>query len=599
MAPRSQTDNTSSTDVSWDGSITTRHAWYKKLDAYCNKYRTLITYGYVTAKNKVLTLSDEHSFHIHRNTVKAHTFREPFDVTSNTIKKIAGSVAYDEDEHLAHIPHRFEVNPEAIVEECGHLFQHIVDTVTNSKRVEDLRKRSQSHGYHLLVILNTQDKNPPVELSTWASAEQAKLVERGLTSVDTLGFDEFTEKYDEYNGQRIAPSEAAAIADVYRQVVSGAGDLVATRLENRIDQKGATGDVEKMIEACHHVLLKQEIKAAHASGRALAATDPRRDTPAPPRTYKRGDDDPCFICKLRNPAPPDGGHHLRKDCPHSGEPALADAAARWKPTVRPKDNKDKRARKGGGKVAAGEESGEDYDDENDGVDISEADVELSTLFSPGASKTVKLQTEPKPKTGASKVAKQDDATQQMQPCASPDSSDSEPDASTPLSRDEIQRRVKALTPKSPMADFKALEKEAQLGVSMRHGGSDSRSRHDILADCRAACELPPLPIPMGLPVESTKAAKVQAPTTATGTDKNTASAIDSMLDSQGYLTLGHLTFVNTGVGFHAYAGHTLQVASDGSLTNMHDFRVNESILHASCDPIAGPSARLRAPSGAV
>ena len=139
MAP-AKTDNSPSNDPSWNGAVITRHGWYVSLKDYCHKYHTLWTYGFIITKNKVLTLSDAHSYHIYTNTVKAHSFEKPYDITTTAVPLVEGTTAYKASDDLSKIPPRFEVNPEAIAEACEDLFILIVGTVTSTNRIRDLRK---------------------------------------------------------------------------------------------------------------------------------------------------------------------------------------------------------------------------------------------------------------------------------------------------------------------------------------------------------------------------------------------------------------------------------------------------------------------------
>lgn len=72
------------------------------------------------------------------------------------------------------------------------------------------------------------------------------------------------------------------------------------------------------------------------------------------------------------------------------------------------------------------------------------------------------------------------------------------------------RRLSELSPHSPMREIREVEAELRTAL-LRTGGSDHRTRRDILRDMRATVGLPPLAVPFGLPVDSPESPTPTAP----------------------------------------------------------------------------------------
>ena len=162
------------------------------------------------------------------------------------------------------------------------------------------------------------------------------------------------------------------------------------------------------------------------------------------------------------------------------------------------------------------------------MNISGADVALSELFSSTGSQSVTVKTQDtktqgtgERATGAARAlsvrtrpppqdSDDDDITETERPAPLAVTPTSAPAPLSPfaphtpsfLPLPEARRRVDTLTPESPMADFRSVTTDTGSGVSTRTGGTDRRNRHHILGEMRAEIGLPPLPVPVGLPVEA-------------------------------------------------------------------------------------------------
>ncbi|KAL3906719.1 MAG: hypothetical protein SGPRY_010446 [Prymnesium sp.] len=151
----------------------------------------------------------------------------------------------------------------------------------NRKRRNDYDAASLGCGINFIEILWHEIRSASV--GTWAARQLADLFAAGPT---TVAFDTFRETYENFNFQ---------LPNSQRN----------TRLDMKLEVKGAVGDLDRTIACIHEVLHKQELSGL---GRVLKAADPCLNTP---RVWVAGKDDPCSICIGKH----NKGHHLRGDCP--------------------------------------------------------------------------------------------------------------------------------------------------------------------------------------------------------------------------------------------------------------------------------------------
>ena len=144
-----------------------------------------------------------------------------------------------------------------------------------------------------------------------------------------------------------------------------------------------------------------------------------------------------------------------------------------------------------------------------------------------------------------------------------------------------------------MKDIIAVKTDTGLDVSHATGGRNSqspgvsRSRHHIVSEMRHAVGLPPLPVPLGLPLDvAPQAPPPPSAEAATGADAPTAAS-PAVPHLPSDLSLA-LEFVSL----------RRQADGDGGLVHAYTFRDGYSELRATC-PAAGPRDVPRAPVGAI
>ena len=109
---------------------------------------------------------------------------------------------------------------------------------------------------------------------TWANNEKYRLIKAGLTDASIVGFDSFRLQFEGFNGMchtgRHDPD--AVVATIYTDVVKDLGDLIATKLDMKLDAANASGDLVKSVRIIRKLLGKMEGKPL---GSAQAARDAR------------------------------------------------------------------------------------------------------------------------------------------------------------------------------------------------------------------------------------------------------------------------------------------------------------------------------------
>ena len=224
------------------------------------------------------------------------------------------------------------------------------------------------------------------------------------------------------------------VATILTDIVKDFGDMIATKLEMKLDAAGASGDLDKTVSVIHVLLGKYEGKTlgnaraaarqsdaefdhlAVASARALAGRDPivggthgrererggDRDDYIPP-VWTVGKHELCDLCTRAD------RKHLRKHCPDSATPGV-DPRRQALRDKRDKEKSDKKKKKGAARMAGAGTSGDgtieddDSDDDSDCSDCSDqsvyddeqavsvaalaADVTLASLFSDGSPNTL-------------------------------------------------------------------------------------------------------------------------------------------------------------------------------------------------------------------
>ena len=410
----------------WDRSVLTRSAWMAQLPRQLARdnpnFRSLWEEGYVAEKQVAITQSAAHSFHLSIGNVKKQTLWQPCPM--NTFVKLDASIA--DAEVATALSRGFREAPTMVKDANRELHDRILFYISNIKAVEDYEKKSNGNFIALVGILFAEENAADAETGTWANNEKQKLIKAGLATASIVCFDNFRLQFDNFNAMckvgRHDPEPV--VATILTDVVRDFGDIIATKLEMKLDAAGATGDLDKTVSVIHILLGKLEGKtlgnaraaagqsdadfnnAAIASARAAAGRDPivgggdrsrerERDDYVPP-VWTVGKHDLCDLCTR-----PDR-KHLRKYCPDSATPGV-DPRRQAAKDKRDKERTDKKKKKGAARMAGAGTSGDDpaelasdvsdsesdcsecseqstYDDE-DVVSVQAADLALASLQS--------------------------------------------------------------------------------------------------------------------------------------------------------------------------------------------------------------------------
>ena len=521
-------------DANWDGSPLTKQAWYNDLPRRVRAHRSLWERGFITLRGVIYTSTEVHSYHLSINNIETCTFEKPCPLRAFRLEDPTETTQILSDAKKK----KYVDEPTQLDESDKNFFEDIIETIDNKQRQRDYRVMCKGSGIALLIKLAEEIARMNDDMSAWAVEHRAKLVLRGLTAPTVIAFDQYRQAYEDFTSQMGSRAEPDSVtAKVYVTAVKDLGDLTATKVDLKVATDKPNGDLVKTVELLTEIVTQIETAGARpgtsgtghgraATGQpARTGTDPQRDRffdAAGKRIYVRGADDPCAHCHEKGKV----GHHLRKDCadrpdrPDRGDSRVAGG----------KDKKET-PRKGSTRAASGGDGDDDvtYDDGTEGVDISGADIALSTLFDGGA-RTAKVAAAPEGSgTARAPGAARALSARERPPPQSESDDEGEPRPSPPpaaapavvaqpatplapiaspsyLPVPEARRRVSALTPDSPMSAFRSVQSDTGSDVSMRTGGTDHRDRRRILEEMRAEIGLRPLAVPMGLALAPAAAA---------------------------------------------------------------------------------------------
>ena len=246
----------------WDGSVLKRSQWLTQLPRTLARddpnFRTLWEESYVVEKHVAITQSARHSFHLSCNNVAKCTLFKP--CPSNTFTKFDASIADAEiDESLSR---GFRSAPTMLTAANRGLHDRILYYISNQKAGEDYEKKSNGNYIKLVAILWAENEAADAETGTWANNEKQKLVKAGLATATIVCFDTFRLKFDNLNDMckvgRHDPD--VVVATILTDIVKDFGDMIATKLEMKLDAAGAVGDLDKTVEVIRLLLGKQEGK---------------------------------------------------------------------------------------------------------------------------------------------------------------------------------------------------------------------------------------------------------------------------------------------------------------------------------------------------
>ena len=596
MPPHSTQHSSSSTsnnsidpiDNTWDGGPLTRKAWYEVLPEQLAKLeptvRTMYLGGYYFDRTQINTVSTEHSFQLSISNVKLGTFEKtcnPYalelkDPTKTYALAYQFALAQDTATYAAMLSAstasstassspssapppaptpsastpgiqckilddsmaRYNIEPEKWVERDAQNFDTLNNTIINTSRRQDYRRATGGSCLDMLILLALENRKRQDDIGTWASSECRKILDAGLLSPDTVGFDNYRNAYESANRSKTMPDDEQALCLIYINAVKDLGEQIANRIELKFDADStADQSMTKTIELLSQIFVKVETKAAD-TGRALAVRgDAAKDTIGnatttpwePPKKWVAAQHQLCTVCEgPPHNSPDDKRRHLRLDCPHN-ELGRSRGGGKGGGATSRNGGRGRNARRGASRVLGsgldqednheGCEHGDeehDYYDETDGVEIEEGDVALSSLFTGGA-KSVSLTDADATPARSAEDAQPQDATElaarlgraAVARHAQPPQS---PAPVTPArSYSDSRAMVEQLDSSSPVTLLRQVESELQLGVSTATGGANSRTKVHIINDMRARFGRPPLEPPMGIPLIAPTAAPAPPP----------------------------------------------------------------------------------------
>ena len=296
-------------------------------------------------KGIAVTQSVRHSYHLSINSIKKCMLTRPCPTSS--FVRLDSTIADAEVADM--LTTGFRTAPTTLKSHNRDLHDRILHYISNTKGAEDYEKQTNGNCIALIELIMAEENDAAdAETGTWANNEKHRLVNAGLTTSSIVGFDSFRLQFEGFNDMchtgRHDPE--AVVAKIYTDVVKDLGDLIATKLEMKLDAASASGDLVKTVRIIHKLLGRMEGKPlgsaraardarelsdtafdqqAVASARAAAGRDPivggggdrtrkdPRDDYVPP-VWAVGKHDLCDLCTRSD------RKHLRKHCPDSATP---------------------------------------------------------------------------------------------------------------------------------------------------------------------------------------------------------------------------------------------------------------------------------------
>lgn len=298
---KSLTPGADSINSTWDGSPQTKYEWFRSLEhalvAKDVTFCTLWQSGYIVDRTRVLVFNDVHAKHLAIGNVHKRPFEEPtqlYDFHVVDATQDVSTVTID--------PARYTVAPEMLDAKDRSLYAAITDSITNIKRRDDYRKKSNGSGLKLIKILVEEINAASVEISQWAARRLAEVVATGLTSPTTVAFDHFRKSYEEANAQMPSTrrNNESVVADTYVSVKRQLGESLGTRLDMELTlariAKGKTNllTLDETVQCILSVLSDAELRQ---SGHALKSGKAPKDFKSTPFVWTEGRHEICNICQ--------------------------------------------------------------------------------------------------------------------------------------------------------------------------------------------------------------------------------------------------------------------------------------------------------------
>ena len=166
----------------------------------------------------------------------------------------------------------FREAPTMLTAANRQLHDRILFYISNAKAVEDYEKKSNGNFITLVGILSPRRTPPMLRQAPGPTMRSRSSSRQGLPA-SIVCFDQFRLQFDSLNAMckvgRHDPE--AVVATILTDIVKDFGDIMATKLEMKLDAAGATGDLEKTVSVIHRALGKIEGKTLGNARRSRQA----------------------------------------------------------------------------------------------------------------------------------------------------------------------------------------------------------------------------------------------------------------------------------------------------------------------------------------
>ena len=130
---------------------------------------------------------------------------------------------------------RYNIEPEKWVERDAQNFDTLNNTIINTSRRQDYRRATGGSCLDMLILLALENRKRQDDIGTWASSECRKILDAGLLSPDTVGFDNYRNAYESANRSKTMPDDEQALCLIYINAVKDLGEQIANRIELKFD----------------------------------------------------------------------------------------------------------------------------------------------------------------------------------------------------------------------------------------------------------------------------------------------------------------------------------------------------------------------------
>lgn len=197
-------------DLDWDGDQLRKYKWWRKMPNRTYKqnakFRPFIEYGIAFDRSITIVQTTEHGIELSLKNVAKGSFEEPHTPGGFRLKE--ASARTPRPATLTALPDSYRLGERYLDSIDTELFDFFASTITNERRVEHYRNKCGGSGLRFMATIFTELSTVTPEVAVWASGQLSSLIESGIQVATSVGFDTYTEAYDELNmqsGDRQAP----------------------------------------------------------------------------------------------------------------------------------------------------------------------------------------------------------------------------------------------------------------------------------------------------------------------------------------------------------------------------------------------------------